>query len=110
MAVALCSTACKDKAASGPAGTLEQRCETLAKACGDNDKHVEKIVDGCKQAAQPQVDKGCSDKALALYDCYEKQVCGKADKVWAYDDLRVLGERNKLCAAERTALAGCVGK
>jgi hypothetical protein len=89
---------------------LDGRCERLAKACGDKDKHIEKIVDECKQAAKKQVDKGCADKANALYDCYDKELCGKADKVWALDDLRVLADRQNKCVAERNAIGECVLK
>ncbi len=113
-ALALCaSAACKDKGNAGKtggAGDLDKRCEQLAKACGDNDKHVEKIVEGCKQAAQAQVEKGCTDKAIAAYDCFEKELCGKADKVWAIDDLGVLAERNNKCVAEQKAVRECVAR
>ena len=100
---------CKDKgtAKEKPAG-IEQRCELLAKACGDEAKHVEKIGNECKAAAKKHVEKGCADKATAVYDCYEKEVCGKDDKVWAVDDLRVLAERQNKCGAERTALKECL--
>jgi hypothetical protein len=110
VALALC--ACKDKGnakATSSAG-LDTQCQQLAKACGDNAKHVEKIVDECKQAATTQVAKGCTDKAIAQFSCYEKELCGKADKVWALDDLRVLAERQGKCAAERTAVSECVAK
>jgi hypothetical protein len=92
------------------AADLDQRCERLGKACGDNDKHAEKVVTGCKQAMKEQVDKGCIDKAIAAYDCYEKELCGKTDKIWAVDDLRVLAERTGKCGAERDAVRACVGK
>ena len=48
-------------------------------------------------------------KAVAAYDCYEKQLCGKGDKVWALGDLRVLSERHGKCAAERDASHACAG-
>ena len=94
----------------GKPNDLDQRCDKLAKTCGDNDKHVEKLADGCKQAAKEQTAKGCVDKVTALYDCYEKELCGKADKVWAIDDLRVLAERNNKCTAERDAARACAVK
>jgi len=107
-------TGCKDKGdaakAQASASDPNQRCERLGKACGDNDKHVEKIIEGCKQDAKEHVEKGCADKAIALYDCYEKELCGKADKVWTIDDLPVLADRNKKCVAERNAARTCVGK
>lgn len=108
-ALALYATACKgkDDAAKKP-GDLDSRCEQLGKICGDTDAHIAKIVDACKQAATKQA--SCADKVTALYDCYEKDVCNKADRVWALEDMRVLAERNKLCAAERTAVATCGGK
>lgn len=115
-ALAVCAWAgCgKDKGGdSGKAQTsadLITRCDELAKACGDSDKHVQKIVDQCKQAATEQVASGCIDKAIAAYDCYQKELCGKADKVWALDDLRVLSQRHGTCAAERDAIQTCVGK
>jgi hypothetical protein len=107
-------TACKDKGdaakTQASASDPNQRCERLAKACGDSDKHVEKIIEDCKQAATEHVDKGCTDKVIALYDCYEKELCGKADKIWAFDDLRVLADRNSKCVAERNAARACAGK
>lgn len=109
-------TGCKDKDkgdAAKPqasAADLDGKCQRLAAACGDNDKHVEKITEECKLAAKQQAEKGCIDKAIAVYDCYEKQLCGKADKVWALDDLRVLVDRQNKCVAERTAIGACVGK
>ena len=87
---------------------LDARCEQLGKACGDSDKHTAKIVDDCKQASLKQIEKSCTDKARVAYDCYEKELCGKADKVWALDDLRVLTGRHKKCVAETTAVADCV--
>ncbi|HEU0036188.1 MAG TPA: hypothetical protein VFQ53_36495 [Kofleriaceae bacterium] len=115
-ALAACSwTGCKDKDKTDAAKTagatdLDSKCQHVAVACGDKDKHVEKITADCKAAAKQQVEKGCTDKAVAVYDCYEKQLCGKADKVWALDDLRVLADRQKQCVAERTALSACTGK
>jgi hypothetical protein len=102
--------ACKGDSAKAPPADLDARCAKLAAACGDKDKHVDKIADGCKAAAKKEGEKGCADKASALYDCYEKEVCGKADKIWALDDMRVLAERANVCAAERTALTTCVGQ
>lgn len=89
---------------------LVTRCDELGKACGDSDKHVQAIAAGCKEAAKEQVASGCTEKAVAAYDCYLKELCGKGDKVWALDDLRVLSERHGKCVAERTASAECVGK
>ena len=116
-ALALCVwTACKDKDEKADKSDvaklarLDTRCEQLAKACGDTPKHVDKITDECKQAGAKQVAKGCIDKATAVYDCYEKELCSKGDKVWTVDDLRVLAERHNKCLAERTAVRGCVGE
>lgn len=104
----------KDKADKGKtqAGSADigTRCEELGKACGDSDKHVQKIVEECKEAAKEQVVSGCTEKAVAAYDCYQKNLCGQADKVWALEDLRVLSERHGKCAAERDASAACVAK
>jgi hypothetical protein len=96
----------KGKEATG----LDKRCEQIAKACGDKDKHSDKLADECKQAAQKQTAKSCVDKAIAAYDCYEKELCGKDDKVWALDDFRVLADRHKKCTAERDALKDCASK
>jgi hypothetical protein len=108
--VVCAATGCKDKGNAAKAGSgatdLDARCEALGKACGDTDKHVEKLVDECKEAAKNQTAKGCVDKAKALYDCYQKEVCG-GDKVWTLEDFRVLAERHNKCAAERTASAEC---
>jgi len=107
IALAVCAgAACKKNKGTA----LDKRCETLAKACGDEDKHITKIVEECKQAAQKQEEKKCVDKATAAYDCYEKELCGKTDKVWALDDFRVLADRHSKCVAERDAARDCVGK
>jgi hypothetical protein len=111
-ALVLCTwTACKDKG-DGQTGAvdLDQRCQKLAAACGDQDKHVAKMVEECAQAIRPQLDNPCADKALAIYGCYEAELCGKGDKVWSLDDLRVLAERHGKCVAERDALRECLGK
>lgn len=103
--------ACKDKEKAKPQATgFDARCEQLGKACGDKVKHIDKIADDCKAAAAKLTEKGCTEKAVAVYDCYEKEVCGKDDKVWALDDLRVLADRKGKCATERTAFRECVGK
>ena len=114
-------TACKDGDESKPdagekaapatqAGDrLGKRCEQLGKACGAKDKHEEKITGECKAAAKAQADKGCTDKVVALYDCYEKEICEPVNKVWAMDDFRVLVDRHKKCEAERKASDECVG-
>jgi hypothetical protein len=98
--------ACK----GGDATASAERCAQLAKACGEQDKHVEKIVEACTQAAKQHADKGCADPLAALHACYEKQLCGGTDKVWALDDLRVLAERHDKCAAERAAVRACGDK
>ena len=107
VALVVAGAACKDKAKSTG---LESRCDQLAKTCADGDKHVSKLAEECKQAAAKQAEKSCGDKAKAAYDCYEKELCGKEDKVWALDDLRVLTDRHKKCVAERDAVRDCVGK
>jgi hypothetical protein len=104
---ALCAaTGCKDKGASKTTG-LDGRCAQLARVCGDQAKHIEKITGECREAAAKQTEKSCVDKANAAYDCYEGQLCG-AEKVWALDDFRVLADRHKKCTAERDALRDCV--
>ena len=103
LAALLACGACKGKGDAGPTSNLDQRCEQLAKTCGDTDKHVEKLLDGCKQAAVPT----CAEPLSALYTCYEKQLCGKGDRIWAFEDLRVLAERKNLCADERKAVSTC---
>ncbi len=110
LALALMAGACKDDKGGSKATDLDRRCEELSMACGEKDKHVEKVLDGCKAAAKTQVEKGCVQQVMAAYDCYQKDVCGKADKVWAIEDLAVLAERNKKCEAERTAAKTCMDK
>jgi hypothetical protein len=107
-ALALCATACKGKDEKQAGGAVDAMCEKLGKACGDNDKHSQKITDECKQAVAKQA--SCADKLSAVYDCYEKDVCGKADKVWALDDMRVLADRNNKCVAERNGVSECAPK
>jgi hypothetical protein len=112
-ALAVCAWMACSKGKSGESSgdpALDKRCEQLGRLCGDKDKHDEKIIVECKAAAKKQVEKACAEKATAVYDCYEKELCGKEDKVWALDDLRVLADRKNQCAAERTALRECVGK
>ena len=104
---------CKGEEKAAPAkGAVDfnARCSQLAKACSNNDKHIEKLFDGCTEAAKKQPDAACADKLRALYDCYEKSVCGGSDKVWAFEDLGVLAQRHKTCVAETSALASCGAK
>ena len=112
LVVAIAATGCKDQGTSAKSqvADLHRACEQLGMVCGDKDKHVEKLVEECSLAATKQVDKGCADKATALYDCYEKEVCGAAEKVWALQDLHVLADRHKKCVTERAALTACEGK
>ena len=115
MALTVCVwAACKDKGdgakTQASAADLDKRCEQLGKACGDKDKHVEKIIEECKQAAKKHVENGCPVKTIAVYDCYEKEVCGNGDKVWAIEDLRVLADRHGKCVAEREASRECTEK
>jgi hypothetical protein len=107
----LALAACKSKGTSqGSATDLDQACEKLAKACGDSDKHVAKIVDECRAAAKPQAEKGCAAKVTAAYECFEKELCGKSDRVWTLDDLGVLADRKSKCVAERNAARDCGGQ
>jgi hypothetical protein len=112
-ALALCAvTACK----SGPAkqkasaADLDKRCTQIGPACGEKVKHQERIIEECQTVAKKQVEKACTDKALALYDCYDKELCGKGDKVWALDDLGVLAARKNKCEAELKAARECIEK
>lgn len=114
-ALAVCAwVACKDKGdvakTQASAADLDKRCEQLGKACGDKDTHVEKIIEWCKQAAKKQVETGCTDKVIAVYDCYEKELCGNGDKVWTIEDLRVLADRHSKCVAEQNASRECAKK
>ncbi len=103
VAAAMCTVAaCKDKGKTQAGGDLGPRCEQLGKTCGDNDKHAAKIVEGCK-AAKPT----CADKVSALFDCYEKELCGKGERIWAFDDQHVLADSKTKCAAEPKAVAEC---
>jgi hypothetical protein len=103
MVVAACKGSGKGAAAK-PAD-LGARCEELAKTCGDNEKHIAAIIDSCKQAAQSQ--QACAEKVGALYTCYQSQLCGKTDRVWALDDLGVLAQRKGVCTAELKAVKEC---
>ena len=105
LAALLACGACKGKgkAEPGTAGSGDVRCDELAKTCSDNEKHVDKLAEGCKQASVP----GCAAKLNALFDCYEKSLCGKGDRIWAFEDLAVLADRKNLCADERKAASAC---
>jgi hypothetical protein len=107
---AFAGTACDGSKTKAGAADLDQRCVQLANTCGEADKHRAKIAEECKWAAQQQVEKSCGAKAIAAYDCFERELCGKADKVWALDDLGVLAERHGKCVAERDAALACVGQ
>lgn len=96
--------------AQDPEALVAAQCERLGQTCGDTDKHVEKISAQCKQAAMKHVEKGCTDEALAVYSCYERELCGKGNPVWALDDLRVLADRQHTCVSERRARSVCGGK
>jgi hypothetical protein len=107
-------TGCKGKEevtiTPSTAADLEKRCARIGAACGDQQKHSDKIIDECKTLAKKQVENGCTDKAIAVYDCYEKQVCGATEKVWALGDLSVLAERHSKCVAEIKASRECTEK
>lgn len=112
MALAVCAwTACKDKVDAPSTTTaavdLDKRCVQLAKICGDKGKHVEKITDECKLAAQKQIKNGCTAKVTAAYDCYERELCGSGDKVWTIEDLRRLATRHNKCVVEQDASLTC---
>jgi hypothetical protein len=98
----------KKDAAAEETEKMARRCEALGKACGDKDKHQAKVLEECKEAAKQQIDKRCTDKAIAAYDCYEKEICSGLGKVWAMDDFRVLTARHGKCVAERTAAVECL--
>jgi hypothetical protein len=117
---ALALMACKDdskfdprsrgKKGGGEASALDgDRCEQMAKACSD-EKHVSKLAEECSKAGVKLGQRGCTLSAATLYECYETKLCGKADKVWTLDDLRVLAERHEVCKSEREALRECVSK
>ena len=97
------------KQAAASPDQLNKRCEQLAIACGEKDKHQEKILEECKQAAKKQAEKGCTEKVSDAYDCYEQDICAKIKKVWAMDDFRVLVDRHNKCVDERNASQECVG-
>jgi hypothetical protein len=110
--IAVCAlTGCGKGDGKAGAGTdLDKRCEALAKACADTDKHIAQLGDECKADAKKQTTKGCNDLAMALHNCYENAVCGTGDKVWAMPDLKVLADRHKKCAPEQKALTDCMSK
>src|SRR5439155_1706185 len=57
----LAIAACKNKdggKAGASSADLDKRCEALAKACADTDKHVELFRDECKAAAKTE----CHDR------------------------------------------------
>lgn len=111
LALLVCAPGCKDKVKTGEASSeLEKRCEQLAKACSPSDKKADKLLDECKAAAKQQAAKGCGAKVTAAYDCYEKEICGGTEKVWALDDFRVLTGRHNKCVAERDASHDCSEK
>jgi hypothetical protein len=105
-------TACKSDPAKPKASPadLDRRCTQIGPACGEKVKHQERMIEACQTLAKKQVEKSCTDHAIAVYDCYDKELCGAGDKVWALDDLRVLAERKTKCVPELKALRECVEK
>ena len=114
LALVCTSMACKEKgdaaATEGSAVDPAKRCEQLGKLCGDKAKHVDKIIDECKLAAKAQGNSACAAKVNAVYDCYEKELCGGGDRVWTIEDLRVLADRKNKCVTERTSSRECTEK
>lgn len=104
----LAIAACGKSGGKGGNADLDKRCEGLAKACADTDKHITMFSDECKAAGKTQAQKGCGALAIALYNCSENAVCGATEKVWALSDLKVLTTRHKKCEAEQTALDACM--
>lgn len=86
---------------------MNERCEQLGQTCGQKDKHKETIAKECKEAAKKHVATGCVTQGVAMYDCYEKKLCTKDERIWALDDFRVLAKRVKQCVDERVALQKC---
>ncbi len=84
------------------------QCDQLAGACGDGEEHVETIGQECKELVDRTGADACADAALALFDCYERELCERDDAVWALDDLRVLSERHETCLDQRDALNLCL--
>lgn len=98
----------KQESAAEKTEKLNKRCDALGQGCGEKEKNKEKITEECKEAAKKQVEKGCADKVVAAYDCYEKEICEKIEKIWVLDDFRVLTERHEKCVEERKAGHECV--
>jgi hypothetical protein len=110
-ALCITATACgKDKKEQAAAADLDARCALMAKACGDKDKHQERITEECKGMSKSPGEKGCASQAMALYDCWEKDVCSGTAKVWTLDDLKVLAKRHNKCVAQAKALEDCTVK
>ncbi len=104
--------ACKggSSAPKATAADLDKRCTQIGPACGEKVKHQERMIEECQTAAKKQVEQGCTDQVMAAYDCFDKELCGKGDKVWALDDLNVLAERKTKCDAELKAVRECTQK
>jgi hypothetical protein len=100
---------CKGKGDKAEGSDLDARCAQLAKACAD-EKHGDKLVADCKQAATKQTASSCVEMVKAAYDCFEKELCGKGEPAWTLDDLGVLADRHKKCVAERDAARNCAAK
>src|SRR5262245_54696438 len=107
--VVIALSSCKGDAKKATA-ELEKRCLQLGAACGDTDKRTANFVDECKQAAANQAQRSCVSQTLALYDCFEKELCGKDDRVWSIGDLAVLADRHGKCKAELAAADKCAAK
>lgn len=105
---AAATAAAQSKAAAAAMEKVRKQCDQLGQTCGQKDKHKKKIAEECRAEAKQPAEKGCADRAVAMYECYEKKICTKDERIWALDDFRVLTERTKNCVDERVALQKCL--
>jgi hypothetical protein len=120
VSIVMCPGSSSGTKRSGPSGgsgsaptaakMLPARCVLLGRTCGQGEKRVTKITAECTKAAEQQIERGCAAAAITAYDCYAAKLCGKADPVWALDDLRVLSTRRGQCVAEGAAVRACIDK
>ncbi len=88
--------------------TAEAQCDTLGKACGKKEKHAEAIAKGCKEPLKEQLKAGCTTQLVAVFACYEKDICSGKEAVQVYDDFRVLTKRHDKCGDEMSAAQACM--
>lgn len=106
VALSTCSLAGCEGEGDPSDSDIADRCDQLGEACGEDGEHVETIAEECKDSVES--DSTCYAEALALFECYQGQICVRDDEVWGFQDLHVLSDRHEACLEQRDELDGCL--